>query len=82
MFGAKSLVHWIIVAGVFLLLFGGRNKISNIMGDIGKGIKSFRKGLSDEESGAAGAPQAQPPLSLEHQGQGRAAEVPDPRRSA
>ncbi len=82
MFGAKSLVHWIIVAGVFLLLFGGRNKISNIMGDIGKGIKAFRKGLGDEAAATAAQSQAQPPLSIEHQGQGRATQVSDPRRSA
>jgi sec-independent protein translocase protein TatA len=81
MFGAKSLVHWIIVLGVFLLLFGGRNKISNIMGDIGKGIKSFRKGLN-EDTPADGEVKAQPPIGLEYQGQSRTSEMPDQRRSA
>lgn len=52
--------HWIIVALVVLVLFG-RGKISETMGDFGKGIKSFRKGLSEEEAKtskpAAPAPQ-------------------------
>jgi len=41
-------VHWIIVALVVLVLFG-RGKISEMMGDFGKGIRSFRKGLTDDE---------------------------------
>ena len=42
--------HWtgfLIVGVLFVLLFGGRGKISSIMGDMGKGITSFRKGLKD-----------------------------------
>jgi sec-independent protein translocase protein TatA len=39
----------LIVAVIALLLFGGRGRISSIMGDLAKGIKSFRKGLSDED---------------------------------
>lgn len=38
-----------LVALVALLLFGGRGKISAIMGDMAKGIKSFRTGLKDED---------------------------------
>jgi sec-independent protein translocase protein TatA len=44
--------HWtglIIIAILLLLLFGGRGKISAIMGDFAKGITSFRKGLKDED---------------------------------
>jgi len=37
----------IIVLVLVVLLFGGRGKISSIMGDMGKGISSFRKGLKD-----------------------------------
>lgn len=37
------------VVVVALLVFGGRGRISGIMGDLGKGISSFRKGLSDDE---------------------------------
>jgi sec-independent protein translocase protein TatA len=42
--GSMSIWHWIIVLAVGLLLFGGRGKISELMGDFAKGIKSFKKG--------------------------------------
>jgi sec-independent protein translocase protein TatA len=48
--GSLSLVHWLLVIGVVLLLFGGRGKISELMGDFAQGIKSFKKGLSDDEA--------------------------------
>lgn len=38
------------IAVLILLLFGGRGKISSIMGDVARGIRSFRKGLKDEET--------------------------------
>ena len=41
--GTLSVTHWIIVATVVLLIFGGRGRISGIMSDVGKGIKSFRR---------------------------------------
>lgn len=47
--GSMSLVHWIIVALVVLLLFG-RGRISEVMGDFGKGIKSFKQGLNEDDS--------------------------------
>lgn len=47
--GSFSAAHWIIVAIVVLVLFG-KGKISETMGDFGKGVKSFRKGLSDDEA--------------------------------
>ncbi len=47
--GSLSIWHWIIVLAVGLLLFGGRGKISELMGDFAKGIKSFKKGLSEDE---------------------------------
>jgi sec-independent protein translocase protein TatA len=52
-----SLWHWIIVLAVVLLMFGGRGKISQLMGDFGKGLSAFKKGVgaSPEE-----APPAQP----------------------
>jgi sec-independent protein translocase protein TatA len=40
-----SPVHWIIVAVVVLVLFGGRGKLSGLLGDAGKGIRAFRDGL-------------------------------------
>jgi sec-independent protein translocase protein TatA len=47
--GSMSIWHWVIVLAVGLLLFGGRGKISELMGDFAKGIKSFKKGLAEDE---------------------------------
>ena len=46
--GTFGPIHWIIVAVVVLLLFGGRGKLSGVMGDAAKGIRAFRDGLKDE----------------------------------
>jgi len=62
--GGLSIWHWIIVLVVVLLLFG-RNKISDLMGDMAKGIKAFKKGLSDED--AASAEPRRDPKSIDHQ---------------
>jgi sec-independent protein translocase protein TatA len=48
--GTFSIWHWIIVLAVVLLLFGGRGKISQIMGDFGKGLKSFKRSMREDES--------------------------------
>jgi sec-independent protein translocase protein TatA len=45
--GSFSIWHWLIVLVVVLLLFG-RGKISDLMGDVAKGIKSFKKGMADD----------------------------------
>lgn len=50
--GSFSIWHWLIVLVVVLLLFG-RGKIPELMGDVAKGIKSFKKGMGDDESAAA-----------------------------
>jgi sec-independent protein translocase protein TatA len=47
--GSLSIWHWLIVLAVVLLLFGGGGKISKLMGDFGKGLKSFKKGLNEDE---------------------------------
>jgi len=47
--GALSIWHILLIAVVALLLFGGRGKISGIMGDTAKGIKAFREGLKGED---------------------------------
>lgn len=47
--GGMSWVHWVIVIGVVALLFGGRGKLSSIMGDAAKGIRAFRDGLKGED---------------------------------
>tara|TARA_R100000935_G_scaffold6801_1_gene14813 strand:+ start:13263 stop:13532 length:270 start_codon:yes stop_codon:yes gene_type:complete len=46
---SPSWIQLLIVVVVALLLFGGRGRISSIMGDMAKGIGAFRKGLKDEE---------------------------------
>jgi sec-independent protein translocase protein TatA len=45
--GTFSIWHWLIVLAVVLLLFG-RGKIPELMGDVAKGIKNFRKGMSED----------------------------------
>jgi len=47
--GAMSWIHWVIVGIVVLLLFGGRGKLSSLMGDAAKGVKAFRDGLKDTD---------------------------------
>lgn len=48
--GSFSIWHWVIVLAVVLLLFGGKGKISSLMGDFGKGLKSFKKGMKEEDT--------------------------------
>jgi sec-independent protein translocase protein TatA len=62
--GSMSIWHWVIVALVVLLLFG-RGRISEMMGDLAKGIKSFKKGLADDE--ATPAAPAAPPAQVTQQ---------------
>lgn len=57
--GGFSLIHWIILAVLLLLLFGG-SRFSNMMGDVAKGLKSFKQGLSDEDEKAKSLPPQQP----------------------
>ena len=47
--GVMGIWQWVIVLAIVLLLFGGRGKISALMGDFGKGLKSFKKGMKDGE---------------------------------
>lgn len=47
--GSMSIWHWLVVGALVLILFGGRGRISDLMGDVARGIKSFRKGLADDE---------------------------------
>ena len=55
--GSLSIWHWMLVLVIFLLLFGGRGKISELMGDFAQGIKSFKKGMQDDDE-AVGKPSA------------------------
>jgi len=51
--GGMSWIHWVLVIAVVALLFGGRGKLSGIMGDAAKGIKAFKDGLKDEDTTTA-----------------------------
>jgi sec-independent protein translocase protein TatA len=62
--GSLSIWHWLIVGAVLLLVFGGRGKISEMMGDMAKGIKAFKKGMADED---AEAKADAPVKSIDHQ---------------
>jgi sec-independent protein translocase protein TatA len=56
--GGLSIWHWLVV-GVLVLLLFGKGRFSDMMGDVAKGIKSFKKGMSEEEEAAAAAKPAQ-----------------------
>ncbi|HWE99228.1 MAG TPA: twin-arginine translocase TatA/TatE family subunit [Caulobacteraceae bacterium] len=58
--GTFSPIHLILLAVVVLLLFGGRGKLSGLMGDAAKGIRAFRDGLKGEEAPPPATPPAQP----------------------
>jgi sec-independent protein translocase protein TatA len=59
--GSFSVWHWLIVLAVVLLLFGGRGKISSLMGDFGKGLNAFKKGIGAKDEETAVAPPAGQP---------------------
>jgi sec-independent protein translocase protein TatA len=59
--GGLSPWHLIIIAIVLLVVFGGRGKLSSVMGDAAKGIKAFRDGLKDDHHEAPSAPPASLP---------------------
>jgi len=61
--GASSIWHWIILLLIVVLLFG-RGKISEVMGDVAKGIKSFKKGMADDDAPVK-APE--PGKTIDHQ---------------
>jgi sec-independent protein translocase protein TatA len=56
--GGLSIWHWLVVGIVVMLLFG-KGRFSDMMGDVAKGIKSFKKGMTEEEQDAASAKPAQ-----------------------
>jgi sec-independent protein translocase protein TatA len=50
--GSMSIVHWMIVIAAVVLLFG-RGKISGLMADVADGIKSFKKGMQEDDPSVA-----------------------------
>ena len=61
--GSFSIWHWLIVLVIVLVLFG-RGRVSEIMGDFGKGIKSFKDGMNDEEKAASDKSEAKPAAQI------------------
>lgn len=57
--GASALWHWALVILVVMLLFG-RGEISDVMGDVAKGIKSFKKGMADDDEPVAATAEPKP----------------------
>ena len=62
--GSFSIWHWLIVLVVVLLVFG-RGKIPELMGDMAKGIKNFKKGMNDDDDVADTRPIGDP-RTVEH----------------
>lgn len=46
--GSFSLMHWIVLGVIAILLLGG-GRFSNMMGDVAKGIKQFKKGMAEDD---------------------------------
>jgi sec-independent protein translocase protein TatA len=57
--GGVSIWHWVVVGVIVMLLFG-RGKVSELMGDVAKGIKSFKKGMAEDDTPPPPATPAEP----------------------
>jgi sec-independent protein translocase protein TatA len=64
--GGASIWHWIVVGLIVVLLFG-RGKISDMMGDVAKGIKAFKKGMNEDETPATPVQPSEPVRTIDHQ---------------
>lgn len=62
--GSFSIWHWLIVLAVVLVLFGGKGRLSQIMGDFGKGLRAFKKSVRDDEEPMADADDPARPRAL------------------
>jgi sec-independent protein translocase protein TatA len=79
--GGLSIWHWLIVGAVVLIVFGGKGKISEVMGDMAKGIKSFKKGLAEEDQKPEiQRPSDAPMRAIDHQSAAEAAKSPETRK--
>ncbi|MEJ0095057.1 MAG: twin-arginine translocase TatA/TatE family subunit [Methylocella sp.] len=66
--GGLSIWHWLMVGAVVLLVFGGKGKISDIMGDVAKGIKSFKKGMAEDDEKTESLRPSEPAIrGIDHQ---------------
>jgi sec-independent protein translocase protein TatA len=78
--GSLSIWHWMIVIVVVMLLFGGRGKLSNLMGDFAQGIKAFKKGMSEDDKPAE--TKAEPAKTIDHQAAAAATKTETERASS
>jgi len=76
--GSLSWVHWLLVAVVVLLLFGGRGKISELMGDFATGIKAFEKGMSEDDTAKVEPGKIEPAKTIDAQSAQPAQSTPQP----
>ena len=47
--GCTSIWHWVIVLIIIVILFGGRGKLSSLMGDLGTGLRNFKRGMNKDD---------------------------------
>lgn len=66
--GGVSIWHWIVVGVIVMLLFG-RGKVSELMGDVAKGIKSFKKGMAEDDAPPPAAQQPADPKVIDQAAQ-------------
>jgi sec-independent protein translocase protein TatA len=66
--GGLSIWHWLVVGVVVMLLFG-KGRFSDLMGDVAKGIKSFKKGMAEDDAPAVPPSAAPPPATQRLQAQ-------------
>ncbi|HUZ66139.1 MAG TPA: twin-arginine translocase TatA/TatE family subunit [Beijerinckiaceae bacterium] len=64
--GGFSIWHWLIVGAIVLIVFGGKGKVSDLMGDVAKGIKSFKKGMQEDDDEVVAKKPAEPPRTIDH----------------
>ncbi len=77
--GSFSLWHWLVVGIIVLLLFG-KGRFSDMMGDVAKGIKSFKKGMTEEDEPAAPPKRIEGDRTVEAQAERSRAPEPEERR--
>ena len=54
--GFTSIWHWVIVLIIVVILFGGRGKLSSLMGDVGTGLRNFKRGMNKDNDEKASEP--------------------------
>jgi len=79
--GSFSWIHWLLVILAALLLFGGRGKISELMGDFASGIKAFKKGMAEDDTVKVEAAKSEPAKTIDHQQPTQAAPQPETRKA-